>query len=79
MHNSKPYLSLLKIPGLLPLLVAATLSRLSARMFALTMVLLALARYSSPTLAGWFTFAALTPGILVSPIAGAFLDRIGPT
>lgn len=79
MHNSKPYLHLLKIPGLLPLLVAATLSRLAARMFALTMVLLALARYSSPTLAGWLTFAAVTPGILISPIAGAFLDRVGPT
>lgn len=79
MHNSKSYLSLSKIRGLVPLLIAATLSRLAARMFAMTMVLLALARYSSPALAGWVTFAAVTPGILVSPIAGAFLDRIGPT
>src|SRR5207245_1280677 len=33
--------------------------------------------YHSPALAGFTVFAALAPGALVSPIAGALLDRHG--
>ncbi|WP_246703562.1 hypothetical protein [Rhizobium sp. P28RR-XV] len=58
-HNS--YRVLTKIPGLTPLIVAATLSRLAGRMFILTLVLFVLARFSSPALAGWLTFAAIVP------------------
>src|SRR5690349_15930593 len=67
------------IPHLPSLLVSMALSRLAARMFALTLVLFVLARYASPTLAGWLIFAAVTPGLLLSPICGAVLDRVGPT
>ncbi|APO70356.1 major facilitator superfamily protein (plasmid) [Rhizobium gallicum] len=70
---------LLKIPSLLPLMLAATLSRLAGRMFVLTLVLCALAQFSSPSLAGWLTFAAIVPGMIVSPVAGVLLDRAGPT
>ena len=48
-------------------------------MFTLTIVLYALTRFASPALAGWLTFAAVAPGLLISPLAGALLDRIGPS
>jgi len=79
MDKQNSYRNLLKIPGLLPLIFAATLSRLAGRMFILTLVLLVLARFSSPALAGWLTFAAIVPGLIVSPVAGVLLDRVGPT
>lgn len=79
MRHQSSYRALTAIPGLKPLVVAATLSRLAARMFILTLVLFVLAQFSSPALAGWLTFAAIVPGLLVSPIAGALLDRVGPT
>ncbi|KVO72570.1 MFS transporter [Burkholderia ubonensis] len=79
MTRQDSYRSLMNIPGLSPLLVAATCSRLAGRMFVLTLVLFVLARFSSPELAGWLTFAAIVPGLVVSPVAGAILDRVGPT
>ncbi|WP_244563611.1 MFS transporter [Ensifer aridi] len=48
-------------------------------MFTLTLVMFVLARFSSPALVGWFTFAAIVPGLVVSPAAGVLLDRVGPT
>ncbi len=54
------------------------LSRLAERMFSLTLILFVLARFASPSLAGWMTFAALAPGLILSPVAGAILDRTGP-
>ena len=53
------------------------LGRVAAQMVALTLVLFVLERYASPTLAGIATFLSLMPGLLVSPIAGALLDRYG--
>ncbi|CAN5879466.1 MFS transporter [soil metagenome] len=47
-------------------------------MFLLGIVLYALERFHSPTLAGWMTFATIAPGLAISPIAGAWLDRMGP-
>ena len=79
MERQNSYRDLLRITGLPPLIIAATLSRLAGRMFILTLVLFVLARFSSPALAGWLTFAAIVPGLLVSPVAGVFLDRVGPT
>jgi MFS family permease len=43
----------------------------------LVMVLFVLERYHSPALAGLTVFAATAPGVIVSPIAGALLDRHG--
>jgi MFS family permease len=46
-------------------------------MVQLILVLFALERFHSPGLAGAVTFLALAPGLLLSPIAGALLDRHG--
>ena len=73
------YRALLEIRGLPALILATTMSRLAGRIFSLMLVLFALTRFSSPVLAGWLTFAAIAPGLAISPIAGAFLDRAGPT
>lgn len=53
------------------------LGRLSTTMLQLTMVLFALQRFNSATVAGLVVFLAVTPGLLLSPIAGALLDRHG--
>lgn len=59
------------------LFLAACLSRLAGRMFSLAIVLYVLDRFGSPILAGWVAFAAMAPGLAVSPLAGALLDRLG--
>ncbi|MEJ0019013.1 MAG: MFS transporter [Acetobacteraceae bacterium] len=59
------------------MLLATCLARLAGRMFSLAIVLYALARFDSPVLAGWLAFAAVAPGLVVSPIAGAVIDRVG--
>jgi MFS family permease len=71
------YRHLIRLPNVLPLLSATCLSRLAERMFAWAIVFHALAVFRSPSLAGWISFAAMAPGIAVSPLAGAFLDRGG--
>lgn len=53
------------------------LARIAQSMVAVALVLFTLAEYDSPVLAGAVTFASLFPGILLSPIAGALLDRHG--
>jgi len=72
------YRDLLGIADLPPLLAAAALSRLASNMSSLAIILYALERFSSPTLVGWLSFALVGPGLVVSPLAGALLDRIGP-
>lgn len=79
MQQQYSYRSLLQIPGLFPLILAAILARLAGRMFILTLVLFVLAHFSSPSLAGWLTFGAIAPGLIASPAAGVLLDRMGPT
>lgn len=71
------YRDLLGAPDVRALLLATLLSRLAGRMFALAIVLYALARTGSPVLAGWLAFATLAPGLVISPIAGALIDRVG--
>src|SRR5271163_1465724 len=71
------YRRLLEVADLPALLTATCLSRLAGRMFALAIVLYALARFGSPVLAGWLSFAAVAPGLAISPLAGALLDRFG--
>lgn len=71
------YAGVIAAPGVAPLLAAILLARLAARMLSLTIVLYALGRFASPALAGWLAFAIVAPGLAVSPLAGALLDRIG--
>lgn len=46
-------------------------------MLSITLVLFVLSRYHSPQLAGLTAFLGVLPGILISPLAGALLDRRG--
>ncbi len=74
---SPSYRALLRLDAVGNLLLAAALARLAERMLGLALVLYALQRFQSPQLAGWVAFAAMAPGLLVSPLAGALLDRVG--
>ena len=53
------------------------IGRVSGQMVAIALILFVLGRYHSPQLAGLTAFLAVTPGLVVSPIAGALLDRYG--
>ena len=72
------YRALLRLDAVRGLLTAALLARLAERMLGLVLVLYVLQRFHSPLLAGWVGFAAMAPGLVVSPLAGALLDRAGP-
>lgn len=54
---------------------ATLVARTAAMMQGLVLVLFVLQRFHSPPLAGLVVFASLVPGILLSPVAGALLDR----
>jgi len=71
------YRALLRIPGLSRVLVSMQIGRVAQAMVAIALVLFTLDRYGSPALAGLVTFASIFPGLLISPIAGALLDRHG--
>jgi MFS family permease len=71
------YLDVLRVPHVGRLIGSAALSRLAGQMFGLALVLHVLAEFRSPPLAGVTVFASFAPGLLVSPIAGAVLDRFG--
>ncbi len=74
---SPSYRQVLRLPGVGNLLLAACLSRLAGRMFALAIILFTLGRFDSPVLTGWVAFMSMAPGMIVSPVAGALLDRMG--
>jgi len=71
------YRHLLRLPNLRALLLATCCARLAGRMFMLAIVLYALDRFHSPVLAGWVAFLTFAPGMAISPLAGAILDRVG--
>ncbi len=73
------YRALLGVPSLARALAGMQTARIAQAMVGLGLVLFTLQRYRSPELAGLVTFAGIAPGILVSPIAGALLDRHGRT
>lgn len=73
----RSYRALLAVPSLGRVLTGMQIARIAQSMLAIAMVLFTLSTYHSAPLAGLVTFAGLVPGILVSPIAGALLDRHG--
>jgi MFS family permease len=75
--SSVSYAQLIRLPNVLALLCAACLSRLAGRMFAIVIVFHSLTAFGSSTVAGWIASAAIAPGLVVSPLAGALLDRTG--
>lgn len=80
MHSGEPppsYRALLQIPTLGRILLGMAFSRIGGSMFGVAIVLFTLTRYDSPALAGVVTFSSVVPGLIVSPVAGALLDRHG--
>ena len=73
----RSYRAVFAIPDLGRVVFSMQLARIAQAMVSVALVLFSLAEYSSPAVAGVVTFAILLPGILLSPIAGALLDRHG--
>jgi MFS family permease len=65
------------VPSLGRVLLAMQIARIAQSMVSIVVILFALQRYNSPQLAGAVAFASIAPGMIVSPIAGALLDRHG--
>jgi MFS family permease len=73
------YRALFAIPRVGRLLIGMQVARICQSMVSITIVLFALTSYGSASIAGAATFCSIFPGLLVSPIAGALLDRHGRT
>ena len=71
------YRALLAVPSLGRVLLAMQIARIAQSMVSIVVILFALQRYNSPQLAGLVAFASIFPGLLLSPVAGALLDRHG--
>lgn len=69
------YRGLLQVRGLGRLAGATVVARTGAAMQVLVLVLFVLRRYHSAPLAGLVVFFSVVPGLVVSPVAGALLDR----
>jgi MFS family permease len=71
------YAALLQVPGFTRVALATLLARLGGQMWEIVLVLFVLARYRSPSLAGLTVLVAILPGLALSPVVGALLDRQG--
>ncbi len=71
------YRALFEVPSLGRVLLAMQIARIAQSMIGIVMILFALQRYNDPSLAGLVAFASIFPGLVISPIAGALLDRHG--
>ena len=75
----RSYRALAGVAGLPRVLAGMMASRIAEGMTAIALVLFTLQRFGDPALAGIVTFASIAPGLLVSPLVGALLDRHGRT
>jgi MFS family permease len=73
----RSYRALLRVPTLGRVLVSMQIARVAQSMVSVAVVLFTLDRYGSAAFAGFVTFASVFPGLLISPLAGALLDRHG--
>lgn len=72
------YRELWRIPGMPPLALSVGLSRwVLDGMLPISLVLTCLRLYGSPVIAGLVVFLATFPGLVMTPFAGALLDRRG--
>jgi MFS family permease len=71
------YAALLRVPGFGRVVLGTVLARLGGAMWEIVLVLFVLQRYQSPSLAGLTVLLAILPGLALSPVAGALLDRQG--
>jgi MFS family permease len=77
--QDRSYQALFSLPKVGRLLLGIQIARIGQSMVGIAIVLYTLESYRSATLAGMATFFSFFPGIVVSPIAGALLDRHGRT
>src|SRR2546425_6317687 len=75
---SPSYRLLFTLPGFTRLVASMLLGRIGGTMVPLILLLFALDRYHSATVAGAVAFLPVAPGLAGSPIAGALLDPPGP-
>ena len=75
----RSYRALLAVPAIGRVLTGMLVSRVADGMTAIALVLFTLQTFGDPALAGLVTFASIVPGLLLSPVAGALLDRHGRT
>jgi MFS family permease len=71
------YAALLQVPGFTRVALATLLARLGGQMWEIVLVLFVLVRYRSPSLAGLTILVAILPGLALSPVVGALLERQG--
>src|SRR3989442_6183832 len=71
------YRVLFAVRGVPRLVANSVLARLGGQMWTVGMVLFVLQVFHSPSLAGLTIFVNVLPGLLLSPITGALLDRHG--
>ena len=71
------YAALLRVPGFGRVVLGTLLARLCGQMWEIVLVLFVLQRYESPSLAGLTVLFSILPGLALSPVAGALLDRQG--
>jgi MFS family permease len=71
------YAALLRVPGFGRVVLGTLLARLGGQMLEIALVLFVLQRYQSPSLAGLTVLLSILPGLALSPVAGALLDRQG--
>jgi MFS family permease len=73
----RSYRALLGVPTLGRVLTSMMIARVAQSMVSVAIVLFTLDRFDSPAFAGLVTFMSVFPGLLISPLAGALLDRHG--
>jgi len=73
------YRALFVIPSIGRMMLGMVIARTASQMASVVLVLFTLTHFGSPELAGLVTFASIAPGLLVSPLVGALLDRHGRT
>ena len=73
----RSYRALLRVPTLGRVLISMQIARVAQSMVSVAIVLFTLDRYGSAAFAGLVTFMSVFPGLLISPLAGALLDRHG--
>jgi MFS family permease len=71
------YRALFRVRGFGRVVTATGLARFGGQMWEIVLVLFVLARYHSPELAGLSVLVSTVPGLVLSPLAGALLDRQG--
>src|SRR6516162_6496054 len=71
------YGQLFRVPSFAQLAAGSVLARTALQMWSIALVLFVLQRFHSPSLAGLAAFLSVVPGLVISPVSGALLDRHG--